>query len=97
MASLYVTEFSGIGYSGALLPQAPPVAVQALALTSDASTGAAFNSRTQLIEVNADSACFVTVGTTVIPSSTTAWRLAAGANRIYGVQAGQVVRAIATS
>lgn len=97
MARLDIIEFRSIGYSGAIVPQMPPSAVQSISLTSDASTSAAFSAGSLYAELDTDTACFVTVGTTVAPSSTTGWRLPAGASRIYGIQAGQKIRAIATS
>ena len=97
MAVAYISEFTSIGYSGALLPQAPAIATQAIAISTAFSTSAAFNAATKVIEVNTDAICLINIGTTLDASSTNGWRLAAGASRVYGVQPGQKLRLVSAS
>jgi hypothetical protein len=105
MPVLYVTEYVGIAaaHSGnsAQVPQEPVVVEQAIAITSSSTQTAAFNSKTTLIRVHADSICGVTIGTnptaTVSAGGLGSGRFVAGQTEFRGVFPGQKAAVIATT
>ena len=57
---LYITEFAGLGVQQIAgqqmqVPQEPPLAQQAIAITSTSAQSAAFNAATTLVRLSADS------------------------------------------
>ncbi len=95
MASLYITEFTGLGqfnsqiFQGA--PACPPVTNQKLTITTTSTASSTFSSTTHLIQVETDAICslaFSTTTDTTVSATTSAMRLAAGDARLYSVNPG---------
>jgi hypothetical protein len=59
MATVYVTEYAQVDGSGGMLPKAPPVAYQAVAI---GSAGAPFSANTRIIRVAVDAVCSIYIG-----------------------------------
>ena len=97
MATLYVTEFAGVGgdNQGAtvgVLAQ-PPVAEQTVAIGGGSLASAAFNALTTFVRLHSDVICSVEFGAAPTASATTA-RMAAGQTEYFHVVAGQKVAVI---
>lgn len=97
MSTLYIEEFqvADMGQIGQVVQAArqPSVARQAIAFTGTAGTSAAFNAKTNLVRIHADSLCSYAFGTA--PVATTAFpRLAAGVSEYFQVNPLDKVSAI---
>jgi hypothetical protein len=100
MSVITITEYAGLAYPQvggiqAQVPQEPPLAEQAIAITGSTAQSAAFNAATTLVRINIDgtAACAITFGTN--PTATTpsagagSGRLAANQTEFRGVPRGQ--------
>jgi hypothetical protein len=90
MATLYVTEFADIGTSRNARPtqvaQIPQIATSVVTVSASSSTGAVFNTNTNLVRLQADTVCSVVFGIT--PSATTTSpRMAANQTEYFVVPA----------
>jgi actin-like ATPase involved in cell morphogenesis len=98
MATLYITEFSGIYAKSDQTGQmaiCPPVAQQTVTVGSEAKS-AAFNVATNLIRVHTDAICSIAIGTS--PTATTAMmRLAVSQTEYFAVSAGDKLSCISNS
>jgi len=95
MATLYISEYSGLGSGGgyAQLAQAPAVAEQTLAIAGASAASAAFNASTKFVRLHTDAICSIAFG--AAPVATAAkMRMAANATEYFGVVAGQKVAVI---
>ncbi len=96
MATLIIVEFGNIqAYpttESAQIAKTPPVAIQAMALTSTSSTScAAFNGNTQIVRLQSDTNCYITfgaLGTSVATAVATSMPLSAGQPEYFGVNGG---------
>jgi hypothetical protein len=87
MATLYVTEYSGVAFAQiggnyVAVPQEPPVADQAVSIPG---TSAAFNVQTILVRLHTDAICSRLFGGS---ASTSNGRMAANQTEYHGVRAG---------
>lgn len=105
MASLYVTEYAGIGhvdpgYDGssflvpAQAPKAPPLAEQKIAITGASGQSASFTSKTRLIRVHTDVVCSIAPGGTNPAATTSTGRMAANQTEYYDVTPGDKIAVI---
>lgn len=91
MATLYVTELTGVGFTGpngvsnVLVEPAPPNALQLIAIGSSSVASAAFGQGTQVVQLFTDTACSFTFGTSPNASAATSSRLAANTTRYFSV------------
>lgn len=104
MATLYVTEFSGLsmGWNGGTIPTdgliqiaaAPALANQIVSMGSGASTpSGAFTGTTHIIRVISDTTCWIDIGTT--PAATNAKMLiVANSPEYFGVRPGDKIAVI---
>ncbi len=95
MATLYITEFSGLGQFNSQIfqnaPACPPLADQKLTITTTSTASTTFSANTHLIQVETDAICSLAFSTTTdstVSATTSAMRLAAGETRLYGVNPG---------
>lgn len=102
MAFLYVTEYVGLAFpqlggAGPQIPQEPPLAEQAIAITAGSTQTAAFNAATTLIRIATDAICGVTIGlnptATVQAAGLGSGRFVAGQTEYRGVVKGQGFKA----
>lgn len=102
MAVLYVTEYCSlaiaqVGGMVAQVPQEPPLAEQAIAITAGSTITAAFNAKTTLVRIETDAICGITFGTaptaTVQAAGVGSGRLIAGQTEYRGVPKGQNFKA----
>lgn len=98
MATLYITEFSELGFdllSNTLqnVPLTPPIAEQNVAITNSSVQSHAFNANTRLVLLATDTACFLAWGAAPVAVST-AHYFPANTTRLYGVIPGQKVAVI---
>lgn len=101
MATVYITEFAGIGRSqvgGSYMsvPITPAVANQTVGIGANTQS-AAFSASTVLIRVHADSICSIAVGGTNPAATTSIARFGAGQTEYFGVTAGDKLAVIANS
>lgn len=98
MAILYVTEYAGlavaqIGGNVPQIPQEPPLAEQAIAITASSTTTAPFNALTTLVRIETDAICGVTFGTaptaSVAAAGAGSGRMVAGQTEYRGIARGQ--------
>jgi hypothetical protein len=98
MATLYLTEFSALYAKNDQTGQmviCPPTAQQTVAIGAEAKS-AAFNTATNIVRVNVDAICSITIGTA--PTATTAMmRLAANQTEYFAVAAGDKLSAISNT
>lgn len=108
MASLYVTEYAGIGhvdpgYDGmsylipAQAPKGPPLADQKITITGSSAQTAAFNRYTKMIRVHVDVVCSVFIGGTNPAATTGNGRMAANQTEYFCVTPGDKVAVIANT
>jgi len=94
MATLYVSEFAGMGSGANAAPQAvmqPPLAEQAVAIGGASAQSAAFNARTRIVRLHADSICSIEFGVNPTATATTA-RLAANQTEYFSVGEGGAMK-----
>lgn len=99
MATLYISEFGNqatIGVSLVPIASLPPVAQQTVAIGGASAASAAFNAKTHLIRLAADSVCSVLVGDAPTALATS-MRLSAGLPEYFGVVPGQKVAVISNT
>jgi hypothetical protein len=94
MATLYISEYSGIGFgSNQSLPQEPPLAEQTVSMSGTSAQSSAFNAATRFIRVHTDAICSILIGSN--PTATTAKkRLAADQTEYFAVNSGDKIAAI---
>jgi hypothetical protein len=104
MATLYVTEFRGIGQEPALrtwgngpalmqFAQQPPVAEQTVAIGATSAQSNAFNSATNMVRISTDAICSVLFGNNPTATAGSA-RMAAGQTEYFAVGPGMKVAVI---
>ena len=90
MASLYVTEYAGLGTFGGVasaVAKEPEITTQVVSITGSSGASSAFNPATSFIRVHTDAICSVIVGTN--PTATTSKkRLAANQTEYFAVPSG---------
>lgn len=100
MAVLYVTEYASlgqlpVGVVGQMAAE-PPLIEQAVAITAGSTTTAAFNAKTRLVRIHADTVCGITLGTaptaTVPSAGLGSQRLAANQTQFQAVPPGQAFK-----
>lgn len=90
MATLYVTEFSGIGgvsnfpISGAVQP---PIAEQTVPIGGTSAPSNAFNPNTRLVRIHTDNICSIVFGAAPVATTTKA-RMAAGQTEYFSIPEG---------
>lgn len=97
MATLYVTEFSGIGSGNKTDIQAaacPPLAEQTVAIGGSTAQSAAFDAATKVIRVHTDAICSVKIGGANPVAAATNARLAANQTEYFRVNAGDKIAVI---
>ena len=93
MASLYITEYGGIGASGAQVPEEPPLAEQKITIGATSLQSAAFAASTEIIRIHGDAISSYAVGED--PTATTSKaRLPADRDRYVGVRPGWKIAVI---
>lgn len=108
MASLYVTEYAGIGhvdpgYDGmsyvvpAQSAKGPSLAEQKLTISGVTGQSAAFNRLTRLIRVHTDVVCSVAVGGTAPAATTSSARMAANQTEYFVVNPGDKIAVISNA
>lgn len=104
MSVMTVTEYAGLAYAQiggtvAQVPQEPPLAEQAIAITGSSTQTAAFNAATTIIRINIDgtAAAAVTIGTNptaAVPSGGLgSGRISANATEFRAVPKNQAYKA----
>ena len=99
MATLYITEFTGLGSIGTTAPQVPPTppaAEQHVTIGSSSTQSAAFGGTTHMVMVNTDAACSLAFGANPTAVAT-AHRMAANETRFYAVYPGELLAVITNS
>jgi hypothetical protein len=99
MSFLYITEFAEeqIGPAGRVgqMAQEPPIAEQAISNTGGNVQSAAFNAKTRIVRLHADSICAIEFGTNPVAvaagGSGTA-RMSANQTEYYGVPLNQAFK-----
>ena len=92
MATLYITEFAcqGRDLAGYINQnggaQQPPLAEQTVAIGASSAASAAFNAKTTIVRVHADSICSISFGAAPTAAATNA-RMAAGQTEYFCVPA----------
>lgn len=107
MASLYVTEYQGLGQVDpdaadgqmsykvtAQAPKGPALAEQKLAISGVSAQSAAFNRLTRLIRVHTDIVCSVAVGGANPAATTSSARMAANQTEYFSVEPGDKIAVI---
>lgn len=102
MATLYVTEYSGMAVvnqnAGLMLPsgnvaQTPQLVEQIVSISGSASSSSAFGKATTLVRLHCDAICSVSFGSA--PSATTSSaRMVVGQTEYFGVIPGHSVSVI---
>jgi len=90
VATLYVSEFVGMGTGANASPQAvmqPPLAEQTVSIGGSSTQSSAFNAKTRIVRLHADSICSVSFGTNPTATATTA-RMAANQTEYFSVPEG---------
>lgn len=93
MATLYVTEYAGIGGDHIQTPLEPAIAQQTVAIGGSSTASAKFNDSTRLVRLHTDAICSVAFGSTPTAVAT-AQRLPANATEYFAVMGGQKVAVI---
>ena len=96
MTKLYVTEYATIaipqvGGLASQVPMEPPLAEQVVDYSGGVAASAAFNAKTVLVRIEADSICSVLFGTAPT-AAVTSGRFAAGQAEYRGVPRGQAFK-----
>lgn len=109
MASLYVTEYQGLGQVDpggleglsfqvtAQAPKGPALAEQKLAISGSSGQSAAFNRYTRLIRVHTDVVCSISVGGPNPSATTNSGRMGANQTEYFSVDAGDKIAVITNS
>jgi len=110
MASLYVTEYQGVGQVDpdstdgntsfkvtAQAPKGPSLAEQKITISGVTTQSAAFNRLTRLIRVHTDVVCSVAVGGANPSATTSSARLAANQTEYFSVDPGDKIAVISNS
>jgi hypothetical protein len=88
MATLYITEFRGIGVDGTnhtvQIAQQPPEAEQTLAIGGASAQSAQLNDRTTMVRVHCDVICSIAVGANPTASAANA-RMLSGQTEYFAV------------
>ena len=98
MATLYITEFDRQGrdidsYSAPVAAW-PPIAQQAITISSTSAQSAVLNALTTLVRVHADTACWIEIGTN--PTATNAkMKMPADSTEYFSVRSGSSTTKIA--
>lgn len=98
MATLHITEFDRQGrdidsYSSPVAAW-PPVAQQAISISSASAKSAVLNAQTTLVRLHTDTTCWVEVGTD--PTATNAkMRMVADSTEYFSVRPGSILTKIA--
>lgn len=96
MAVLFVTEYANGAYSDGQLSnflQEAPTAEQTVAIGGTTTQSSAFQNNTKFVRISTDAICSVKFGANPTATATTS-RMAAGSERIMGVQPGWKVAVI---
>jgi uncharacterized membrane protein YjgN (DUF898 family) len=101
MATVYITEYAGVGRSqvgGSYMSVAvtPAVANQTVAIGANTQSSA-FSTTTTLIRVHADSVCSIAIGGTNPAATTAIARFAAGQTEYFGVTPGDKLAVISNT
>lgn len=108
MASLYITEYQGVGYVApgydgmsfkipAQAPLGPPTAEQKMGITGVAAQSSGFNQYTRLIRVHCDVVCSVFVGGLNPTATGSSGRLAANQTEYFCVNPGEKLSVISNT
>lgn len=109
MASLYVTEYQGVGqvdpggaegtayFATAQAPKGPALAEQKVAITGVTAQSAAFNRFTKLVRLHTDVVCSISIGGTNPAATTSSARLAANQTEYFSVDPGDKVAVISNA
>jgi hypothetical protein len=100
MATLYVTEFKGLGGGRNDDVQAvagPPTAEQVVAIAGAAAASAAFNDATTIVRLQPDAVCSVKIGGTAPVALVTSARMVAGQTEYFRVVPGDKVSVISNT
>lgn len=94
MATLYISEYAGIGFgNNQNLPVEPPLAEQTVSVSGTSAQSSAFNASTRFIRVHTDAICSILIGSN--PTATTAKkRMAADQTEYFAVNGGDKIAAI---
>lgn len=95
MATLYITEFDRQGRDIDSYPSPvaawPPVAQQAITISSTSAQSAALNAQTTLVRLHTDTACWIEVGSN--PTATNAkMKMPADSTEYFSVRPGSTVK-----
>lgn len=106
MASLYVTEYQGIGqvdpggaegtsfFATAQAPKGPSLVEQKLTISGVSTQSAAFNRFTKLVRLHTDVVCSISIGGANPAATTSSARLAANQTEYFSVDPGDKVAVI---
>lgn len=104
MATLYVSEFSGIAAvtNAAFAQDAPATPVlgeKSLSITTTSTASTTFTAQTKLILVSTDAICSLAFSTssTTVSATTSAHRMPANTTRLYGVTPGGTIAVVANT
>ena len=85
----YVAQYKSLAQDAqgrmVLAPLEPPLVVEQIDYSGGATLSSVFLAETRFIALTTDTACYFLSGKAPVASATTAFRLAAGAERIMGV------------
>lgn len=97
MATLWVSEYEGTGEDSLArsnyAPKEPRSANQTVTISGASTQSSAFDSRTRLIRVKTDTACYVEIGANPT-ASTSSLRLDAGDTEYFSVVGGHKIAVI---
>lgn len=97
MATLYVTEYAGLGSSSGATVQAvagPPAVEQTVAISGTSAQSAAFGPNTILVRLHTDAICSVKPGGTNPVATASSGRMIAGQTEYFRVTPGDKVAVI---
>ena len=110
MASLYVTEYQGVGQVDpdstdgqtsyrvtAQAPKGPALVEQKITVSGSSTQSSAFNRRTYLIRVHTDVVCSVSVGGSNPSATASSARMAANQTEYFSVDPGDRIAVISNS
>lgn len=103
MATLYVSEYTQLGYVGnsptqlIQAPAGPPLVEQHIQVSVSSVLSSAFNAKTKFIRVVSDTACNLAFAASAPVAATNAHLLPANTVVFYAVAAGSVIAVIANS
>lgn len=100
MATLYITEFKGLGTditgSSVACGIHPPVTTQTIAIGGTSTQSSAFNAATKVIRVHTDVICSVAIATNPTAAATSP-RMAAGQTEYMSVVPGDKIAVISNT